>query len=195
MRIQTEKQLDNLLIEECPSVDSISIVLDNIWEEYLNKIFYCLNVSSIYIEFNCGIEGPESMPFDKFAIFQNLNYFSVYSATNDDYCCIIYNTPSICQDGCNVLITKYDIYTHKIIDDDTIINLNIVEGYNKFLLDNLPIQLKKLHLYHNSTEKIIMKNLPVGLEELTVGFLIKGDKNNNLETNNKIPHGCKFTVF
>ena len=78
----------------------------------------------------------------------------------------------------------------------TIINLNIVEGYNKFLLDNLPIQLKKLHLYHNSTEKIIMKNLPVGLEELTVGFLIKGDKNNNdIETNIKIPHGCKFTVF
>ena len=41
-----------------------------------------------------------------------------------------------------------------------------------------------------------MKNLPVGLEELTVGFLIKGDKNNNdIETNIKIPHGCKFTVF
>lgn len=181
--------------EDYLRIDYIDILTDCDWNDDLNKIFNCVNVSVISLSFGCNMEGPRSIPFDNFAIFQKLNSLHISYITQFADWWIDYDVPCVCSCENNVLILKTSVNDNDIINSNTAINLNILSGYNEYLFNNLPPQLKKIRLCDYGPKKLVIKNLPISLEELTVVTFKNVDLVNNVDINIKVPHGCKLNII
>lgn len=145
--------------EDYLRIDYIDILTDCDWNDDLNKIFNCVNVSVISLSFSFNMEGSKSIPFDNFAIFQKLNSLHISYITQLADWWIDYDVPRVCSCKNNVLILRTSVNDNNIINDNNVINLNILNGYNEYLFNNLPPQLKKIHLCHYRPDKLVIKIL------------------------------------
>ena len=82
----------------------------------------------------------------------------------------------------------------KTLIDKNIKYLNIIDINNFNILNNLPLNLKKLHvsIFNKYSNKINITNLPLSLKKLSITCIHHFKKMD--ESKIKLPFGCKLEI-